>query len=238
MNEYNNILFSKEKDFYLLKINRPKQLNALNQETISELKKCFEYIKKNISGYYGVIITGEGEKSFVAGADIKEFGSLHMIWPWAGSDGLIWSIPTGGYIVGFIVASYVIGRLAEKGWDRKPRIIAAMLLVNIVIYVFGLPWLMFDLQASLSNTLLCGLWPFIPGDALKLVLASMVLPGARSLVSKMAEKTKRPDGRGYEDPFMETMVLPSTEFLSDLHVCYNLDKCCYVVCLGARSIPF
>ena len=131
-----------------------------------------------------------------AGADIKEFGSLHMIWPWAGSDGLIWSIPTGGYIVGFIVASYVIGRLAEKGWDRKPRIIAAMLLGNIVIYVFGLPWLMFDLQASLSNTLLWGLWPFIPGDALKLVLASMVLPGAWSLVSKMAEKTKRPDARG------------------------------------------
>ena len=39
MNEYNNILFSKEKDFYLVKINRPKQLNALNQETISELRK-------------------------------------------------------------------------------------------------------------------------------------------------------------------------------------------------------
>ena len=76
MNEYNNILFSKEKDFYLVKINRPKQLNALNQQTISELKKCFEYIKKNSSGYYGVIITGEGEKSFVAGADIKEFTGL------------------------------------------------------------------------------------------------------------------------------------------------------------------
>ena len=57
MNEYNNILFSKEKNFYLVKINRPKQLNALNQETISELKKCFEYIKKKYfrllwSNYY------------------------------------------------------------------------------------------------------------------------------------------------------------------------------------------
>ena len=127
------------------------------------------------------------------GADIKEFGSLHTILPWSGSDGLIWSIPTGGYIVGFIAASYVIGRLAEKGWDRKPRIIAAMLLGNIVIYVFGLPWLMYDLQASLSDALLWGLWPFIPGDALKLVLASMVLPGAWSLVNKIAERTKLPN---------------------------------------------
>ena len=128
-----------------------------------------------------------------AGADIKEFGSLHMVLPWSGSDGLIWSIPTGGYIVGFIVGSYVIGRLAEKGWDRKPKIIVAMLLGNIVIYVFGLPWLMYDLQASLTNTLLWGLWPFIPGDALKLVLAAMVLPGAWSLVYKITGKTKRSD---------------------------------------------
>ena len=73
---YKNLIFKKEEDFYLIKINRPKKLNALNQETLSELKKCIDYIRKNTKGFYGVILTGEGEKSFVAGADIKEFIGL------------------------------------------------------------------------------------------------------------------------------------------------------------------
>ena len=74
--EYKNLIFKKEEDFYLIKINRPKKLNALNQETLSELKKCIDYIGNNTKGFYGVILTGEGEKSFVAGADIKEFIGL------------------------------------------------------------------------------------------------------------------------------------------------------------------
>ena len=73
---FKNLIFSIEEDFYLIKINRPKQLNALNQDTLSELKKCIEYIRNNTKGFYGVIITGEGEKSFVAGADIKEIMEL------------------------------------------------------------------------------------------------------------------------------------------------------------------
>ena len=76
MNNYNNLIFEKRDDYYLLKINRPKNLNALNQDTISELKQCFDFIKKNSKGFYGVILTGEGDKSFVAGADIKEFTGL------------------------------------------------------------------------------------------------------------------------------------------------------------------
>ena len=120
-----------------------------------------------------------------SGADIKEFGSLHPVLPWAGGTGLVWSMASGGYIVGFIFASYLIGKLAERGWDRKSKIILSMVLGNVVIYVFGLPWLMINLGASLENTLLWGLWPFIPGDALKLVLASMALPGAWALVDKI-----------------------------------------------------
>lgn len=120
-----------------------------------------------------------------SGADIKEFGSLHPILPWAGGTGLVWSMASGGYIVGFIFASYLIGKLAERGWDRKSKVIISMVLGNVVIYVFGLPWLMINLGTSLENTLLWGLWPFIPGDALKLVLASMALPGAWALVDKI-----------------------------------------------------
>ena len=56
---------------------------------------------------------------------------------------------------------------------------------RFVIYAFGLPWLMINLSASLSDTLLWGLWPFIPGDALKLVLASLALPGAWAIVDRV-----------------------------------------------------
>ena len=73
---YNNLIFEEKKDFYLVKINRPKFLNALNQETINELTNCFEFINENSKTKYGVIITGEGEKAFVAGADIKEFNKV------------------------------------------------------------------------------------------------------------------------------------------------------------------
>ena len=134
---------------------------------------------------YMVIGMAGAEVFAPAGVDVKEFGAFHAILPWSGSDGLVWSTPTGGYIVGFIVASWIIGRLAEKGWDRKPRIIVSMILGNLAIYLFGLPWLMYDLNASLGDTLLWGLWPFIPGDALKLLLASMVLPGAWALVGRI-----------------------------------------------------
>ena len=76
MKNYNNLILEIEKDFYMIKINRPKYLNALNQETINELKDCFEFIELNSKDKYGVIITGSGEKAFVAGADIKEFNKI------------------------------------------------------------------------------------------------------------------------------------------------------------------
>ena len=48
MIRYNNLLFEVTKDYYLIKINRPKNLNALNQDTIKELKSCFDYIDNNL----------------------------------------------------------------------------------------------------------------------------------------------------------------------------------------------
>ena len=121
----------------------------------------------------------------VSGSVLAENQSIHFITPWAGSSGLIWSMASGGYIFGFIFASYLIGKLSEKGWDRQSKVILCMVLGNVVIYAFGLPWLMINLSASLSDTLLWGLWPFIPGDALKLVLASLALPGAWAIVDRV-----------------------------------------------------
>lgn len=90
-----------------------------------------------------------------------------------------WALASFGYIVGFVAASATIGWLAERGWDRTvPRTAFAMLVGSVVIYLFGLPWLMFSLDATVSQTLNWGLWPFVPGDTFKLLLAAGVLPSA------------------------------------------------------------
>lgn len=112
-----------------------------------------------------------------------------------------WMLSSGGYIVGFIIAAYVIGRLAERGWDRSPwRIAAALLAGNVIVYLIGLPWLYAvltqrpSLGMDLAKTLQFGLWPFIPGDALKLAIATGVLPGAWSLVgqTKARPQSRKP----------------------------------------------
>lgn len=72
---YQNILLLEEAPVAILKINRPKQLNALNKETIAELHSCLKDLRSR-SDIRAVILTGEGSKSFVAGADIKEFSDF------------------------------------------------------------------------------------------------------------------------------------------------------------------
>lgn len=68
---FENILFTNENHIGTIIINRPKKLNALNGKTLEELNVLFSEIKNN-KDVYVVIITGAGEKSFVAGADISE----------------------------------------------------------------------------------------------------------------------------------------------------------------------
>lgn len=70
-----NILFKVENGIGLIKINRPDKLNALNNETIEELHQQFEEINHN-NNVKVIIIIGEGDKAFVAGADIKEFSNF------------------------------------------------------------------------------------------------------------------------------------------------------------------
>jgi biotin transport system substrate-specific component len=92
---------------------------------------------------------------------------------------------TGGYLVGFVLAAAVVGRLAELGWDRHPRgSVAAMLIGSLVIYLVGLPWLAAAASLDASATFQYGLWPFIPGDVVKLLVAAGLLPVGWRLVSR------------------------------------------------------
>ncbi len=72
---YENILLNREDKISIITINRPESLNALNAQTIKELSNAIDELN-NDTTCRAVIITGSGEKSFVAGADIKEFTDL------------------------------------------------------------------------------------------------------------------------------------------------------------------
>jgi biotin transport system substrate-specific component len=98
---------------------------------------------------------------------------------------------TGGYLLGFILAAAVTGRLAELGWDRHiGGATAAMLIGNVFIYVIGVPWLALALPASvaaghrLETAIALGLAPFVVVDLLKLLLAAAVFPAAWWLVGR------------------------------------------------------
>lgn len=91
--------------------------------------------------------------------------------------------PTGGYLLGFVVAAYVTGFFCERGWDRRFRTAAlAMLMGEIAIYAVGLPWLAFFVGPDKAVPL--GLLPFIPGDLIKLILAALALPSTWSLAGR------------------------------------------------------
>lgn len=106
-----------------------------------------------------------------------------------GGFSVIWGA-TGGYLIGFVVAGALVGRLAELGWDRKlGGALGAMLLGSAVIYAIGLPWLGVVIGASPAETIASGLTPFILGDALKLILAAVLFPVAWWVVGR------RPDDR-------------------------------------------
>ncbi|HEV8053856.1 MAG: biotin transporter BioY [Chloroflexi bacterium] len=84
---------------------------------------------------------------------------------------------TGGYLVGFVFAGAIAGTLAEHGWDRTLRgSLAAMFIANVAIYVVGVPWLAVAAHLTIPQTLQAGLYPFIPGDLLKLAIAAGLLP--------------------------------------------------------------
>jgi biotin transport system substrate-specific component len=92
---------------------------------------------------------------------------------------------TGGYLVGFLLAGAVVGRMAELGWDRRLiGSIAAMAIGSVLIYAVGVTWLAIAADLSAADALTYGLYPFLPGDLLKLLVAAGLLPIGWRLVAR------------------------------------------------------
>lgn len=103
--------------------------------------------------------------------------------------------PTGGYIVGFILASVLTGWLAQLNWDRKVlRALLATLAGTVVTFVVGLPWLAaflgsVGLPNDLGSVLQAGLYPFILGGVIKAVLGAGIITAAWALVNRSDRRT-------------------------------------------------
>ncbi len=98
---------------------------------------------------------------------------------------LLASSATGGYLWGFLLAAALIGRLAERGWDRTPgRSLLMMAAGEVVIFACGVAWLAAALSVSAGEALRLGFYPFVIGDAIKLVLAAGLLPAAWRVVGR------------------------------------------------------
>ena len=135
---------------------------------------------------FAVLLSGAALGPWRGGAAMLLYlvaGSLGVAWFANGESGF--GGPTFGYIIGFVVAASVVGALASRGADRTASgTVAIMVLGNLIIYAFGVPWLMASTGMPLFVALEAGLWPFVIGDALKVALAAGLLPLTWRLVGR------------------------------------------------------
>jgi len=114
----------------------------------------------------GYMIVGALGFDIFANSSAENFGLTYMMGG------------TGGYLVGYVLATLALGWAARAGWDRSVgKMALAMLIGNALIYVPGLLWLG-QLYGWDQPILAWGLTPFLVGDALKLVLAALLVPAA------------------------------------------------------------
>lgn len=111
---------------------------------------------------------------------------------------------TGGFLVGFILLALIVGSAADRGWDRSiPKLFGAMIVADLVVFVFGFAWLawfatlspglleMLGLPEGTNGTGMAFAWsqgvvPFLLADLLKIALAAMAIPAAWNLLDKNA----------------------------------------------------
>ena len=95
--------------------------------------------------------------------------------------------PTGGYLFGFLIASLVVGYLAEKGWDKSVVLtFTSMTIGTLIIYLFGVIWLSY--LKDLNTALVFGLLPFITPDILKICLGTCLVSAGWEISEKIINR--------------------------------------------------
>lgn len=164
-------------------------LGALFVAGLAQLKIALPFTPVPLTGQtFAVLLVGavlgskRGAASMLCYIGLGAFGVPVFA---GGASGLAYlSGATLGYLVGFVIAAFVIGLLAERGMERSVRTsIIPFLVGTLIIYVCGVAWLTIFL-GSFSKALAAGVLPFLIGDAIKLVAASLALPAAWRVIAK------------------------------------------------------
>jgi len=92
--------------------------------------------------------------------------------------------PTGGYLLGFVLSAWITGLISERSKGLLISDVIAVLAGSLAIYGLGLPWLKTVTQMSWSKTLIVGVIPFLPGDAIKATAAILMARSVRPILSR------------------------------------------------------
>jgi biotin transport system substrate-specific component len=90
--------------------------------------------------------------------------------------------PTGGYLIGYLPAVFIIGYLSKKGAARFSIDIIAMICGTIILYAWGVTWLKTRTGMPWSKALAVGMYPFLVGDALKIAAAAAIAKAIRPII--------------------------------------------------------
>jgi biotin transport system substrate-specific component len=93
--------------------------------------------------------------------------------------------PTGGYLIGYLAAAFLVGIMAEKANQRVALEVLAMVIGSMVVYAFGVPWLAMVTGMPWDKAIAVGLYPFLIGDALKIAAAIPISRAVRPLMRSM-----------------------------------------------------
>jgi biotin transport system substrate-specific component len=161
-------------------------LGSLFVALLAQLSIKLPYTPVPVTGQtLGVLLVGGALGSMRGAASM----ALYLVWilvglPFGaggegGADLLSLASVTGGYLWGFVIAGYVVGKLAEKGWDRNlGSAIGAFVIGEIIIFGLGVPWLAQAVGYSGEEALRDGFYPFVLGDLVKVLLAAAAIPTA------------------------------------------------------------
>ena len=127
---------------------------------------------------FAVLLAGAALGSLRGVASMGLYALMGVVGvPWFAEGSSGFSNASFGYILGFILAAFVVGRLAERGASTTPIHSAALMVIgNLAIYAVGVTWLKFAIDSSWATALSLGVVPFLIGDAIKIALAAGLLP--------------------------------------------------------------
>jgi len=127
---------------------------------------------------FAVLLVGAALGSLRGALSMVVYLLVGMVgFPWFAEGSSGFSTASFGYILGFILAAFIVGRLAERGASTTAlRVAALMVIGNLAIYAVGVTWLKFAIDVNWATALSLGVVPFLIGDAVKIALAAGLLP--------------------------------------------------------------